>query len=94
MAHTKHVTLVATTVNTVALDDVSQDAIYVTNRHATAEAFATVDGSTPTVGGDDTFIIPAARTTKLYVPAGAVSCKLISSGTPSITVSAHAPMTA
>lgn len=94
MAHTKHLTLVATTVATVALDDTAQDKVYVTNRHATVEAFATVDGSTPTVGGDDTFIIPAARTTVLLTPAGATSVKLISSGTPSITVSAHAPQTA
>lgn len=91
MAHTKHVTLVATTVATVAIDDPGQDRVFVTNRHATLEAFASVDGSTPTVGGDDTFLIPAMRTTQLYVPAGAASIKLISSGTPSITVSAHSP---
>lgn len=91
MAHTKHVTLVAATVATVALDDPSRDKVFVTNRHATLEAFASVDGSTPTVGGDDTYLIAPARTTQLRVPAGAVSVKLISSGTPGITVSNVSP---
>lgn len=92
MAHTKHVTLVADTVATVALDDPSLDKIYITNRHATLEAFATVNGVAPTVGGDDTFIIQPARTRVLFVPAGAVSAKLISSGTPSLSVSVHNPV--
>jgi hypothetical protein len=94
MAHTKHVTLVATTVATVTLDDTSQDKVYVTNKHATSEIYATVDGSTPTVGGDDTFLCPAARTTVLLTPSGATSVKLISSGTPTVTVSAHSPASA
>jgi hypothetical protein len=89
MAHTKHVTLVAATVATVTLDDPKRDKVWVTNRHATVEAFATVNGATPTVGGDDTDLIKANGTTILHVPAGAVSVKLISSGTPSITVSTH-----
>lgn len=93
MAHTKHVTLVAATVANVALDDPGQDAIYVTNRHATVEAFATVNGVNPTVGGDDTYLIPAGmRTAKILVPAGAVDLRLISSGTPAISASAFAPV--
>lgn len=91
MAKTKHVTLVATTVATVALDDPTRDKIWVTNRHATVEAFATVDGSTPTVGGDDTLLIPANQRVALPVPSGAVSLKLISSGTPSITATTIPP---
>lgn len=94
MAHTKHATLVAATVTDFALDDPGQDKIYVTNRHATVEAFATVNGVAPTVGGDDTFIIPPARTTVLHVPSGAVALKVISSGTPGITASAYSPATA
>jgi hypothetical protein len=92
MAHTKHVTLVAATVATVALDDPSRDKVWVTNRHASVEAFATVNGDAPTVGGDDCFIIPAARTTILRVPAGAPSVKLISSGTPGISVTTVPPL--
>lgn len=94
MAHTKHATLVAATVTDFALDDVAQDKIYVTNRHATVEAFATVNGVAPTVGGDDTYLIAPARTTVLHVPTGVVALKVISSGTPGITASAHAPSTA
>lgn len=94
MAHTKHVTLVAATVATVALDNPSRDKVYVTNRHATVEAFATVNGVDPTVGGDDAFIIPAGqRTTVLRVPDGAVSLKLISSGTPGISATTVPPLT-
>jgi hypothetical protein len=92
MAHTKHVTLVADTVATVALADPSRNKVYVTNRHATAEAFATVDGATPTVGGDDTALIRPNATTALLVPAGAVSLKLISSGTPTITATTQPPV--
>ena len=93
MAHTKHVTLVATTVATVTLEDSKPEKVWVHNRHATAEAFATTDGTTPTVGGDDTHLIKANSVTVLKVPAGAVSVKLISSATPTITVSTRPAVT-
>lgn len=53
----------------------------------TAKIYATTDGTAATVGGDNTYIIPAVagvRVIKHWDPAAAV--RLISPGTPTISV--------
>lgn len=82
----KHAQLAASTADTVTLggDFASAEVV---NRDATAEIFATTDGSTPTVGGDNTFIIRPGQSRVIEVPtAGNTAVKLISSGTPNYSV--------
>lgn len=90
MASTKHVTLVAATVTTVALS-VNAARIEVVNVDGAEVVYFTVDGSTPTVAGDNTHVLPAAICA-LEVQdetSGANSVvKLISAGTPEVSVRA------
>lgn len=89
MAKTKHITLVAATVATVNLA-VNASRVEVVNRSGSAEVYFTVNGATPTVGGDDTHVLPAAIGS-VEVPdeiGGDVVVKLISSGTPTVSVRA------
>jgi hypothetical protein len=75
--------LTANTVDTVTFADVIGE-VEVTNVSGTAKIFFTVDGSTPTVGGADTFELGAAagasKTIRLRTKGSVF--KLISSGTP------------
>jgi hypothetical protein len=85
------------TANTVATQNIGGDPVdgwsrgdrvEVCNRDGVAEIFFTVDGSTPSVGGDNTFLVPAtvgALTVDANVD-GPVPIKLISVGTPKYTV--------
>ena len=85
----EHATLVAATVYTVTLDG-DYPKVEVLNRDGTAEIYFTVDGSTPTVGGAGTFVLPATIGT-IEVPvrtSGATVVKLISAGTPKFSVTA------
>ncbi len=86
----KHVTLVAATPTTVNLA-YNASRIEVVNLDGAAEVYFTTDKSIPTVGGDNTHVLPAA--------IGAVEVadevsgensvvKLISSGTPKVSVRA------
>ena len=95
---TMHATLVAATVDTVTLSVVSST-VEVVNRGATGDIFLTLDGTAPTVSGDDTFVV-AANTARVFGnPLGIVDAphgdtptttvKLISSGTPSYSVLAR-----
>lgn len=88
MASTKHVTLVAATVTTVTLT-VNAGRIEVVNVDGASAVYFTVDGTTPTVAGDNTHVLPAAICA-LEVQdetAGVNSTiKLISVGTPKISV--------
>jgi hypothetical protein len=52
-----HATLAASTVDTVTLT-LTHPRIEILNR-GTGDIFLTVDGSTPTVGGNDTFVVPS-----------------------------------
>lgn len=84
-AHRK--TLVASTVDTVTFSrDV--DMVEVLNLDGAAEIYFTTDGSTPTVGGANTDVLPAAvNAVERDVPtSGATVVKLISSGTPMYSV--------
>ncbi len=90
MANVRHQTLVAATVATVNLTT-NGSRIEVVNRSGTAEVYFTTDGSTPTVGGNDCHVLPAAIGAVEVADdtAGANSVvKLISSGTPAVSVRA------
>ena len=90
MANVRHVTLVAATVATVNLVN-NAGRVEVTNRDGAAAVYFTVDGSTPTVEGDDTHVVPAVidRVEVVDETAGTTSVvKLISAGTPKVSVRA------
>jgi hypothetical protein len=97
-----HATLVADTVTTLTLDlpnpvgDVRSFAqvkprVGVINVTGTAEVYFTTDGSTPTVGGSGCHVLPATISALEVddLTAGSTSViKLISSGTPKVSVRA------
>lgn len=85
MAAREHGTLVAATVSTVTITGSHED-ILVLN-HGSDAIYFTVNGDTPTVAGDDTFV--ALGGGYAYAEArgaGPYSVKLISSGTPAYSV--------
>lgn len=83
----KHATLVAATVDTVTLSEFS--VVEVLNRDGVAAIYFTTDGSTPTVAGDNTQVLPAAvggvQVSTINI-SGTNVVKLISAGTPSYSV--------
>jgi hypothetical protein len=101
VAVVQHATLVANIVTTLTLtapdpqaDLVSFAAprparIEVLNVSGTAKVYFTVDGSTPTVGGANCMLLPAAvcaLTVADETPGPTSTVKLISSGTPDVSV--------
>ena len=90
-ALSKHATLAASTVDTVTLTGTfdGQGAAIVTNVTGTAAIYVTGDGSTPTVAGDDTIVIPAVAGAFVrldFADEGSRAVKLISAGTPGYSV--------
>lgn len=87
MADPQHATLVAATVKTITL---AQDAnkVNILNVDGAAAVYVTVNGDAPTVGGDGAWVLPAAICDlELSVRgAGDTVVRLISSGTPKISV--------
>lgn len=98
-----HRTLVADTVTTLTLDlpDPAPDITsFATQRKAQlevlslaggAEVYFTADGSTPTVGGDTCYVLPAvvcSLTVDDGTPGPTSTVKLISAGTPRVSVRA------
>jgi len=85
----KHATLIATTVDSVTITEKRFDAVEVTNRDGAAEIYYTIDGSTPAVGADNTWVLPAAVSSRVHDAAGDgnVKVELISAGTPKYSVS-------
>lgn len=84
----RHLTLVANTVATVTLDD-DYATVEVVNVDGAAAVYFVVNfAATPTVGGDDTVVLPAAISGVELDPYGAANTtvKLISSGTPNVCV--------
>lgn len=77
--------LTAATVDTVTIANAESATIL---SDGTAIVYFTVDGSTPTVGGTNTFVIPAAVSTFEVGPRFNFSgvLKLISAGTPTLHV--------
>lgn len=89
--NTKHGTLAPSVVTTVTLDD-NYSMVEVVNR-GSADIFFTVDGSTPTVAGDNTYVVRANDDDAWRVntphdnDAGSTTVvKLISSGSPDYSV--------
>jgi hypothetical protein len=85
-----HGTLVAATVDTVTLSRV-YGRVQVLNRGGASEIYWTTNGSNPTVGGDDCFVVASvvgASDTRANSQAQSNTCvvKLISSGTPTYSV--------
>lgn len=85
-AHAK--TLVGSTVDTVTFAYHAPE-VEVVSLDGAAAIYFTADGSTPTVGGVATYVVPAAigsRTVRLPLGAGVTVVKIISSGTPIYSV--------
>jgi hypothetical protein len=76
-------TLGASTVDTVTFFDAPERVEVVSD--GADEVYVTTDGSTPTVSGDNTYIIPALPCSRTIRMAGAV-VKFISAGTPKVSV--------
>lgn len=82
-----HATLAAATVDTVTFTGRDLDEVEVINRDGLAPIHFTVDGSTPTVGGAKTFVLPGVGSLVVPVPtSGATAVKLISAGMPAYSV--------
>ncbi len=80
-----HGTLVANTVTQVTVQTGRH--IQVINRSGTAEIYFTVNGVTPTVGGSDCYVVPAAIMSQTVGAAPQnVVVSLISTGTPTFSV--------
>lgn len=81
-----HKTLVASTVDTVTFAR-DCDRVEVVNRDGAAELYFTTDGTAPTVGGNNTFVLPAALGSYVVTAQGGLSVvQLISAGTPAYSV--------
>lgn len=84
-----HETLTAATIDTVTVSDPQVD-VAVTNRGGSDEIYFTIDGSAPTVGGENTFVLPAAVCSRVVSSdkfnTATPVVKLISSGTPAYSV--------
>lgn len=89
MATVRHVTLVADTVTPVELH-INAGRIEVLNVDGAAAVYFTTDGSTPTVAGNDCHVIPAAIASVEVADeiSGLAVVKLISDGTPKVSVRA------
>lgn len=88
VAKAKHATLVASTVDSVTLS-LDFGSVEILNRSTTDTIYATVDGSTPVVAADDTIFVGPGQSVVTTMPttgAGTDVVKLISSGTPSYSV--------
>jgi hypothetical protein len=86
MPDIKHVTLVAATPQTVALDNVYVRKIEVLNR-GDVEAWVRQDGVNPAVEGEDSVCVPAKSYVVLeHFGGNAAEVRLISSGTPKVSV--------
>jgi hypothetical protein len=60
MANVKSGTLTANTVATVSIDN-AQRGLDIVNRDQTGEIWVTLDGTTPTVAGDNCYLVLGAR---------------------------------
>jgi hypothetical protein len=80
----KSATLVASTVDTVNFSGGMQ-IFSILNRSATDVIYFTIDGSTPTVAGDDVYAVSPGDTI-VFFPRSVATVKLISSGAAPYTV--------
>lgn len=77
----KHATLTGTTVDTVTLTTPGRR-VEILNRSATEILSVTIDGSTPTALGDETYVVPASQVLTLPVPLSGCVVKIIGNGNP------------
>lgn len=86
-----HHTLTAGVVDTVTFA-LAFDQLEILNRDGSAEIYFTVDGSAPSVGGGNSFVLPASVGAAIVgiSTSGGTVVKLISAGTPAYSVSAVA----
>lgn len=93
MSRILHDTLVASTVKTITLVTPYAGTVEVTNVSGVAAVYFTVDGTTPTVAGPDTEVLPAVAGASMIVPGRhdgtQIVVKLISSGTPTVSAAAR-----
>jgi hypothetical protein len=89
VAYSKHLTLTANTVATVDFT-INAVRVEVTSRDGIAEVYFTTDGTAPTVGGDNTHMLTATISALEVADerGGNSQVKLISSGTPAVSVRA------
>jgi hypothetical protein len=85
MARIKHGTLTANNVSTVTVDAFTSQ-ITIVCRTLSAEIFYTVDGSTPTVGGDDNYLCLGSRVVPTPTYTSPTTVKLISTSNPNYSV--------
>ena len=87
MANPKHVTLTAATVETVNVDNQYFSNVEVVNVNGAAAVYFTTDGTTPTIGGDGSHVLPAAICGVVVKSAiTPIVVKLISSGALEVSV--------
>lgn len=90
MANPQHATLTAGTVTTITLDDPARR-VEIINVDGAAAVYVTVDGSTPAVAAAGCWVLPGSINRMVLGPAtggGIKIVKLISSGTPAVSVGA------
>lgn len=87
MADPQHATLTANTMKTITLA-VDANKVNICNVDGAAAVYVTVNGATPTVGGDGAWVLPATVCDlELDVTGpGNTVVKLISAGTPAVSV--------
>lgn len=73
----KHATLTAATVDTVTLTSTLCQVIEIWNRGTTDPIYFTKDGTTPTVGGDNTYVVTAGQRDTVMARATTDTIKLI-----------------
>lgn len=83
----RHVTLEADTPQTVATS-IDAEFVEVLVRTAEAAVFFTVDGSVPTVAGDDCYVVVGVGALSVRF-GGRPSVKLVSSGAADVSVTAY-----
>jgi hypothetical protein len=86
-----HKTLTANTVDVVTLTEPAWTSIEVVNRSEIAELYYTVNGSTPTPGTDDTFLVMpySADTVPDVSVATQSTVKVVSTGAVAYSVIGH-----
>lgn len=86
----KHGTLTAATVASVPVvhstDPFNGEVQVEVEADGSSPVFFTTDGTTPTVNGDDTFIVRSGALKVGVTTTGTVTVKLISAGTPAYSV--------
>lgn len=88
----KHATLTAATVDKVTLSTHLGGVEVVNRDQGTSELYVRVDGTDPTVGGDDCYVVPAASARTIVLPdRGKCEARVICSAAVAYSVAAWDP---